>query len=222
MCRAGSKSSVSVLPGMTETCPPPESQGRTQGSGSRHQQKHTHSEGPRMIGKSILRKRGTTRQCWKTGKNRQGGQTKHRTHWTRRFKSALKTRKQTRVIVWLLTANPGRAGSDPSYGEHQKEESRPSSRGAGSKAGNQKQPKARHGLQRFQMVAKASVTATPWRGVRGGLPISWCKSHDRGQNAHSQTFKDQGSTGGRRNPASPGAQTAWGRHSGSEGRPPLG
>lgn len=38
------------------------------------------------------------------------------------------------------------------------------------------QREAQHTLQRFQTVAVANITATPWCGVRGSLPMSWCKS----------------------------------------------
>ena len=67
-------------------------------------------------------------------------------------------------------------------------------------------------------------------GQRHGYSTVWGQGQppnelvrELGQRARrSQTFKDQGSPGGQRNLAPPGAQRAWGRHASSEGRPPLG
>lgn len=113
MCRAGCKSFVPVLPSMRETRPPRESQGRAPGFGSRHQQKHTPaSQGTQDDQENILQKGGDT-TALKTKKNRQAGRTKHRTHWPRRFKSTLKTRKQTQVIVWLLRPTPAEQALTP-------------------------------------------------------------------------------------------------------------
>ena len=86
MCRAGSKSFIPVLPGMTETCPSLESQDRAWGFGSRHQQKHMPtSQGPPQDDQEniLLLEKGDNTTMLKTSKNRQAGRqagsTKHRT-----------------------------------------------------------------------------------------------------------------------------------------------
>ena len=134
----------------------------------------------------LLLEKGDNTTMLKTSKNRQAGRqagsTKHRTHWPRSFKSTLKTRKQTRVIVWLLRPTPAEQALTPATQSARQRKAGPRLVELGQGPWRRKpskqlnQPEAQHTLQRFQTVAMVNVTATPQCGVRGSLPMSWCES----------------------------------------------